>query len=574
MSEQNPGYPQVLRQVVEAGEDWLMDRALHYAKQHDYAKYTSTLKEAWRLSIAGTSQSLVQAIAAFGDTPQTGPDDRYEDDPCSSFARVEAQRHRARGVTLAMFLGLMKYFRWGYVDLVRERCRAGAEADWCERFVIGFFDRVEVAFCAEWARANGEDRLTELQGTNRRLANEKNKYLTVFESLSPPVFLVGTDGRVENLNFTAARLFEGSITPGSLYYSPNDQTHDIAWLAAELRAFHRDTVPEQIIEKPLELGGQTLCFEVQLCRMLDISDKFTGTLVILNDITRRKATELALERTNAELRSKSAEMEQFVYTVSHDLKSPLVTINGFASHIRQDLNRGATDRLGAFLDRIQNAAGQMRLLIEELLEVSRIGRVVCTPDVVDIGEVARYVGKLYEDRLAAGGIAFEVQESMPRVCVDRARIVQVFDNLVVNAIKYGCGSPSPRISVGSVTAEGEIRFFVSDNGKGIAPAHHERVFQLFNRLDRGTEGTGVGLTIVRRVAELHEGRAWVESEPGRGATFWLAFPVGLHRRRPCPTKVADVGLPADAEGRDSQNTLGRGEAASKDLAHYSGIANH
>jgi len=124
-------------------------------------------------------------------------------------------------------------------------------------------------------------------------------------------------------------------------------------------------------------------------------------------------------------------------------------------------------------------------------------------------------------------VKVDIAEDMPTLRVDRFRIAQVFDNLIGNAFKHGLESKEPQVSIGCCQVGDEVRFYVRDNGKGIDPAHHERIFQLFHRLDPTSEGTGVGLAIVKRVAEVHGGRAWVDSKPGRGAIFWLAFPASL-----------------------------------------------
>ncbi len=121
----------------------------------------------------------------------------------------------------------------------------------------------------------------------------------------------------------------------------------------------------------------------------------------------------------------------------------------------------------------------------------------------------------------------ELTLDVPSVPADRNRLAEILDNLLVNALKYACDGPEPRIEIGSLAADGEVRLFVRDNGPGIEPQQHENIFGLFQQLDATREGSGVGLAIVRRIMEVHHGRAWVESNIGEGATFWLAFPAGV-----------------------------------------------
>jgi len=158
-----------LKEYVLNHEDWLMERILSYAKQRDYTKYTSTLKEAWRLSISGLSKSLIDALNAKGRDLELGPDEEYTSDPASYFGIIEAERHRQRGISLDMFLGLMKYYRQSYSDLIRE---SNFERDIkfkYEQIIKRFFDRVEIGFCTKWASAEDEEIVKELQSSNRNM---------------------------------------------------------------------------------------------------------------------------------------------------------------------------------------------------------------------------------------------------------------------------------------------------------------------------------------------------------------------------------------------------------------------
>lgn len=250
----------------------------------------------------------------------------------------------------------------------------------------------------------------------------------------------------------------------------------------------------------------------------------SGIAVYFQVTTERRRALDALAAYARELEQKNAEMEQFVYTVSHDLKSPLVTIQGFAGHIRDDAAAGRTDRLPRFVEHVQNAATRMRQLIDDLLDLSRIGRVMEPHRPIAVTPlVTRLVSEL-DSQLRQGNITVRVQPDMPAVTADPTRLLQIFQNLLVNAVEHGATATAPAIDVGAVMGDSEIRFFVRDNGPGVASEHQSRIFEIFQRLDARSAGTGVGLAIVKRAAELHGGRAWVESPAGEGATFWVAFP--------------------------------------------------
>ncbi|MBK9925543.1 MAG: PAS domain-containing protein [Anaerolineales bacterium] len=247
------------------------------------------------------------------------------------------------------------------------------------------------------------------------------------------------------------------------------------------------------------------------------------------DITERKRSEQEREKLIAELTSKNAELERFVYTVSHDLKSPLVTIRGFMGYLEQDATSGNMERLKHDLLRISSAVEKMQALLNSLLELSRIGRFVNPSQLVPFEELAREAVSLVDARAREGGITIKIlpDPSTPVIYGDKSRLIEVLQNLLENAVKYMGGQSEPWIEVGQrgmETEHGNPIFYVWDNGMGIAPEYHERVFGLFNKLDARSEGTGIGLTLVRRILEFHGCKIWVESEVGKGARFCFTLP--------------------------------------------------
>lgn len=234
-----------------------------------------------------------------------------------------------------------------------------------------------------------------------------------------------------------------------------------------------------------------------------------------------------LRRSNRETQARNAEIEQFIYTVSHDLKSPLVTVQGFAGLLERDVREGRTDRLAEFTQQIKSGVAQMAELIDDLSNLSRVGRIMRPPEPVDFSDLARKVVRLHQHEIEERRIQVEVQEDLPTIHVDKERIADVIEIVVSNAIRYGSTGESPRIAIGGQVTGDEVWFFVRDNGPGIPERYHKRIFELFEHLETNAEGTGVGLTIVRRAMEVHGGRVWVESSPGQGTTFWLAFPQSV-----------------------------------------------
>jgi signal transduction histidine kinase len=241
----------------------------------------------------------------------------------------------------------------------------------------------------------------------------------------------------------------------------------------------------------------------------------------------RKWAETERESLIQELENKNTELERFTYTVSHDLKSPLITIKGFLGFLEEDTKSGNTNRLKADIQRIGDAADKMYGLLNELLELSRIGRLQNEPEVIPFEVLAREALDLVDGNIQAYNVKVEIQRGMPSVYGDRLRLLEVVQNLLDNAAKFMGKQSDPCVEIGQRGEEnGMPVFFVQDNGIGISPEHFERVFGLFNKLDAATDGTGVGLAIVKRIVDLHGGRIWVQSEVGKGSTFLFTLPTG------------------------------------------------
>lgn len=231
-----------------------------------------------------------------------------------------------------------------------------------------------------------------------------------------------------------------------------------------------------------------------------------------------------LKRHIDELENKNAELERFNYTVSHDLKSPLVTIQGFLGLLRQDIHKGNEEAIEKDFATISSAVSTMASLLHDLLELSRIGHGLGTLRTIDLNALTADVIAL--SQAGQVGVKVDVADDLPQILGDPTRIREVFQNLLDNALRYTAQTPEPRIEIG-VRPETETEryvIYVRDNGLGIDPRYHEKVFMLFEKLDSTREGTGIGLALVKRIVEMHGGRIWVESDGlGHGSTFFMSF---------------------------------------------------
>jgi PAS domain S-box-containing protein len=251
--------------------------------------------------------------------------------------------------------------------------------------------------------------------------------------------------------------------------------------------------------------------------------KLTGTF---QNIDKYKRVEAERERLLADLEAKNRELEAFVYTISHDLKAPLVSLNGFSSALQKEFNSQLGEEGRHYVERIQANVAHMEALITSLLELSRIGRVIGPTDEIDVGSLLREIRDELTVSLKEARAEFVVQEVLPIVRADRGRIHQVFVNLIDNAVKFRSAERALRIEVGCQQESGFYRFHVADNGIGIAPQYHEQIFTPFRKLHPEIEGVGIGLALVKKIVEHHGGRVWVESEAGEGSVFYFTIPRG------------------------------------------------
>lgn len=229
----------------------------------------------------------------------------------------------------------------------------------------------------------------------------------------------------------------------------------------------------------------------------------------------------------AELRRANDELEHCVNSLAHDLRSPLVALLGFSRLMRQEYG-ALLDATGEhFLDRIEQAGRTMESLVHDMLELSRIGQPGDRPGLIDPRGVLMQLTAELKPRLDAAGIALTLPDgSLPVVYCDRTRLYQVLSNLIGNAIDHMGDTDEPRIEVTLTELERGHRITVRDNGLGIAPEVAARIFDAFQSFPRagGRRGTGMGLAIVKKIAEKLGGRAWVESAPGEGAAFHVDLP--------------------------------------------------
>ena len=253
-----------------------------------------------------------------------------------------------------------------------------------------------------------------------------------------------------------------------------------------------------------------------------------GFATIFSDISERKKHDAEREKNIRQLADKNAEMERFVYTVSHDLKNPLITIVGFAGVLKQNLHTLGKADTDKYLSLITESADNMNGLLNDLLEVSRVGRLVNLPEKTLFADLIDSALKAVAGEMKARNAVVSVSGSLKgiNVNVDKKRLTEALQNLISNAIKFTPENTGPEVEIGMKIEYNKLSnvFYVRDKGMGIEKQYLAKIFGLFDRLHPEIEGTGVGLAIVKRIIEVHGGIIWAESEgPGRGTAFYFTL---------------------------------------------------
>ncbi|SKA93817.1 PAS domain S-box-containing protein [Paucidesulfovibrio gracilis DSM 16080] len=314
---------------------------------------------------------------------------------------------------------------------------------------------------------------------------------------------------------------EGKDVASTFYYRPEDRR-------ALLEQLMQQGVLQSFSSLLRHKNGQAVPVETSSRLVLDGKGQPIAVEGVVRDVSERRRHERELQRLVERLEAKNDELERFTYTVSHDLKSPIITIKGFLGLLERDLELGDPDRVAADLARINNATDRMEKLLRELLELSRVGRMDNPLVRVSLGEVAEEAKELSQGQLEEGQGTVEGLDSLPEILCDRPRMVQVFLNLFSNAAKFRRVDAPLRIVVSSEVRpqQDELLVRVQDNGRGIKAEYLETVFGLFHQLDSQEQGTGLGLALVRRIVENHGGKIWAESAgEGTGAAFVFVLPM-------------------------------------------------
>jgi len=362
----------------------------------------------------------------------------------------------------------------------------------------------------------------ELRAAQAELDAARARYLDLYDLAPAGYFTVSEKGLILEANLTAAALLgaaRGALVKKLITRFIFKEDQDIYYL--HRKQLFETGAPQTCEVRMVKKDGASFWARLEAAAAPDAGGAPVCRLVLC-DITGRK-------RVEETLRERNEELSRFVYAVSHDLKSPLVTIKTFIGYLEeQDIPNRDSAAIAKDFSFINTAADKMSRLLDELLALSRVGRNLSAHVEMPLRALLEEALALAAGRLSERGIETRIIDEMATlfgvetvaVSGDRQRMLEVFQNLFDNAAKFMGTQPNPVIETGVDLSGTEPVFFVRDNGMGLDPRHADKIFGLFEKLEHNTEGVGMGLALTRKVIETHGGRIWAESEgPGRGTTF-------------------------------------------------------
>jgi PAS domain S-box-containing protein len=406
------------------------------------------------------------------------------------------------------------------------------------RTVSGQFDGAVLTVYDIDAIKRREEERAKAELANARLA-------AIIESSDDAIISKSLDGTVTSWNHAARSLFgyapEEIVGKSILMIIPEDRHEEerkiIARLVRGERIDHFETVRRR-------KDGSSVDISLSVSPVRDSAGRIIGASKIARDISRLKQQQLELnrevvERRKAEdrvrdlnqalegrVRERTAELEAFSYSIAHDLRGPLRSIHRFSELLGDEYSSQLDEQGRDYLKRLSDGAARMDLLIDDLLDYSKVARTDIHPHAVELDALCAEIRHELSEEIRERKGRVVVQPDLPRVLGDRLLLRQALINLVSNGLKFVAPGVTPEVMITTEVRPDAVRIRIQDNGIGIPQEHHGRVFQIFERLNplESYPGTGVGLAIVKKAVDRMKGTLGLDSQPGRGSTFWIDLP--------------------------------------------------
>ncbi len=370
--------------------------------------------------------------------------------------------------------------------------------------------------------------ITDQRRNAESLRRREAELRALYDASNVAIFHLDRDGGISCANRRAHQMFD--CAPGELdgsSYLEFVPVEDYPEVRANLKRLFNDDRPLQLERLFRRRSGELFWGHLSVEQMVGEDGGISGLVAVVVDVTDHKATEQELEKACRTLEASNADLEQFAYVASHDLREPLRMISAYTSLIERRYAQSFDQEGMEFLGYIRDGAQRMDHMVLDLLAFSRIDRrgapLVPMESAAALGAALNNLTVAIDE----SGAAVDCPDALPLVLGDIHQITSLFQNLLGNAIKYRNPGRAPRIVVTCAADHGLWRFTVTDDGIGIAPEFHDRIFLLFQRLHtRQTyDGTGIGLAVCKKIVERHGGRIWLESVPDRGSAFHFTLPA-------------------------------------------------
>jgi len=389
--------------------------------------------------------------------------------------------------------------------------------------------------------------ITERKKAEEALKKSEEKYHSLIEHANDAIISTNKEGIIINFNKKAEEMFgyahDEILGESITLLSPPRDRERQRKLLEEFKITNKLYIIGKTMEgKGLRKDGQEFPFEGSSF-VLEINGEHILTVVI-RDISERKKADNERKRLLDELKNKNKELEQIVYIASHDLRSPLVNVQGFSGELEQALKQvhlilsrndfpsNVNEELAPILEEdipdalkyIFTSVSKMDSLLSGLLRLSRLGRAALNFKHLNMDKLIADIVKSYEFQIKEAGVMIQI-DKLPLCLGDETQINQVFSNLLDNSLKYLDPNRAGTIKISGREENGQVVYYVEDNGIGIATEHQDKIYEIFHRLNSvATHGEGLGLTIARRILDRHAGKIWVESEEGKGSIFCISLP--------------------------------------------------
>ncbi|MBC7886878.1 MAG: PAS domain S-box protein [Ferruginibacter sp.] len=415
---------------------------------------------------------------------------------------------------------------------------------------LNFFRSDRTIFRAEMASsifkdANGEDRtcvivrdITDRKKAEEQIADSEQRYRQIVETAQEGIWMMDKNYHTVFTNKKMCNLLEyseGEMLDKHLTFFMGEQGRALAAPSIERR---KTGISENMDLPFITKSGKHIWTNLSTSPLLNNEGQFAGGLAMVTDITKRKTDEelikksaASLDLKNKELKRKNTELEQFAYVASHDLQEPLRTTSSFVQLLQQQYKGKLDEKADKYLEFIVDSSDRMKVLIKDLLDYSKIGSKY-EQERVDCNQVMKNVIADL-NKAITDSAAIIIADNLPSISGYVTEIKQLFQNLIINAIKFRKPGEEPYLKISANLTGNYWHFSFADKGIGIDKAHHERIFIIFQRLHTRTEfeGSGIGLSHCKKIVELHHGKIWVESVQGRGSIFYFTIPEKMPGER-------------------------------------------